>query len=308
MKCIDLVIPSKNPGDEFLCVIRAWLAQELPDGWMLNIFVVDDGSRERVRFNDMHVKERVFLLRNTVSGGRSVARNQGASVGSGDIIVFADADCIPLSRSVVRAYVEALRNVDLGVGCLTSSGDGFWAKYFCEIASRREGELAENNKMAFTSANFAIARTLYEQIKGFDERYTAYGFEDKDFIARLDKLSVALSVVSGAILSHSGDNDLEVISQKIYEAGRSSSKIFMGNHPLIYCKLKYYKADARVSVTPYIMVALLGWASRPLIKVCGIIVNSESRFVPYRLKCWIVKFCMLLSFAKGTSFSARESK
>tara|TARA_R110001583_G_scaffold38447_6_gene124265 strand:- start:1168 stop:2094 length:927 start_codon:yes stop_codon:yes gene_type:complete len=305
MKYVDLVLPSKNPGNRFVSVVRAWLAQDIPSGWLLNVIVVDDGSLEPLLESDDELRGEVIRLRNQVSQGRSVARNQGAAAGDGSIIIFADADCMPMSKSVVEAYVEAFESVDFGVGVLTSNGLDFWDKYFCKIAAQRKDDLSNNNIMAFTSANFAIARTLYEKVNGFDERYTAYGFEDKDFIARIDKLDVEVTVVLGAVLSHNGDTDLKVIAEKLFESGKSSSEIFLENHPLLYRRSMYYKADARFGIVPYIMVLLLGPVSDWLIGLFGRVVNSKSKYVPFRAKCWVVKFCMLLAYAKGTSAGAR---
>jgi glycosyltransferase involved in cell wall biosynthesis len=298
MKYIDLVIPSKNPGKNFSDTVRAWLAQVLPSGWELRIIIVNDGSNEFILSSDLCSHDSVKLVYNKTSRGRAISRNQGASAGIGEIVVFVDADCSPMDTGIIAAYIGALRSEGVGVGCLTDRGDGFWAKYFREISSQREKELKINNKMVFTSANFAITKTLFNRVSGFDERYTAYGFEDKDFMARLVEVGAAVALVEEAVLSHVGDDNLQNIAKKIYEAGRYSSNIFLMRHFNLYKKMHYYRMDVRYCEMAGLLARLAEMGVLPIFEC---IINRNSKWIPYRIKRLAVKIVMMIFYAKGTS-------
>lgn len=306
MRYVDLVIPCKNPDEKFPSTVRLWLGQKLPYGWAINIIIVNDGSSEFFLSDGVRQTKEITILNNNVSQGRAIARNQGAGAGSGEIIVFVDADCVPLKDDVIHAYILALENCDLGVGSLTACGEDFWAKYFRKIAKDRERELYCKNPMAFTAANFAISRVVFDRVQGFDECYKSYGLEDKDLIARLINIDIEVVFIDEARLEHFGDANLRQIAEKIYEAGRDSSIIFMGRHFERYKKMSYYKADVRVSVVARILISLFGCLGGGVLSMSSRVIDMDCRWVSFAVKYWVVKACMAFYYAKGTSDKRAE--
>ncbi len=117
--CVSLVVPAYNEEDGIGPVIERMLRvrQEMQkQGWMLEILVVDDGSRDRTaevvtRYSD------VRLVRHSKNGGYGAAIKTGFRHAQGDYLAFIDADGTYPPESLpdlCRAASE--QNADLVIG------------------------------------------------------------------------------------------------------------------------------------------------------------------------------------------------
>lgn len=299
-RSIDIVIPAKNPGEPFIKCIQAWLDQKMPDGWSYHLYVVDDGSTDGILMELAQRSEaRLHILRNEVSLGRGPAINVGARAGSGEYLAFFDADCLPVSNSVLGHYVSALSlGVTLAFGKLETRGEDFWARYFHDVADNREKRFLAGDRHALTTANCIIKRTLFDRAGQFDERYRHYGFEDRDLIARLLILDPKLAHVPQAGVIHGDSLSLEVICRKMRIAGRHSAALFQHDHPEIYRQMLFSRVDVRCggslrrmlasAIQPFIGRVL--WAGDFLLK----------RDIPYQVKSMVVKVCSGIYFLVGS--------
>ena len=64
------------------------------------------------------------------------------------------------------------------------------------------GTRRETNPGLFWSLAFAIRRSRFEELGGFDEAFVGYGAEDTDFGFRAERAQIPLIFVGGAIACH----------------------------------------------------------------------------------------------------------
>ena len=98
---LSVVVPAHNAPHQLELTLPALLANDLPrDEWEL--IVVDDASQDDTPLVAARYADTVVRLRG-MPNGPGYARNRGAEVSRGDILVFVDAD--------VRLYPDALRHI-----------------------------------------------------------------------------------------------------------------------------------------------------------------------------------------------------
>jgi len=177
---VTVVIPTRDRVDALRdCLGRITpLVDAHPE---CEIIVSDDGDATATRamlaerFPTVHVVQ-------GPSRGPAANRNYGAGKGKGDLIVFLDDDCIP-ETNIVEVYQWAARDnpsIDVFEGRITTQGK---MSSFADTAP-------ENETGGFLwSCNFAIRRTLFDRLHGFDERYPFAAMEDVDLRVRLKALT-----------------------------------------------------------------------------------------------------------------------
>ena len=136
---------------------------------------------------------------------QSIARNIGARLAQGDILIFIDADCIaaPDWLAVLAARFED-PSVQLVGGGLVFPSDDYWT--LCDnIATLYEwlstGRRGTRSNLA--SLNLAIRREAWEQLGGFDE--TLVKAEDTDLSIRARLAGYTLYFEPQAIVIHRPD-------------------------------------------------------------------------------------------------------
>jgi glycosyltransferase involved in cell wall biosynthesis len=297
---VSVVIPVFEDGERALSAVRSMLTQVLPDTTSLEIIVVDDGSRDDTAASVAAVSDaRVRLLRLAQNQGRSAARNAGAECARGNIIVFMDSDCLPLTDGFLAAHLDVLsRGHVASTGHVIGAGGGFWERYQKEASSRRQRQHVRGHVYAGSSQNLAVLKSSFEQAGGFDIHYRHYGFEDRDLLLRLSDVG---SVVwaSGASVRHLDALTLPGICRKMTEAGEYSAGPFSIRHPAAYRVLGYAAIDARKR----------SWL-RPVGRqlgphMPGIAQRVEpalhKTWLPYPLAKTVVKFMSAASFLYGTT-------
>ncbi|WP_279351323.1 galactosyltransferase-related protein [Erythrobacter litoralis] len=143
------------------------------------------------------------------------ARNAAAAAALSETLVFLDVDCIP-SPDFVADYAAAMSEeggVFMGeVGYLpsgaTDRGIDFaeferQAVLHSERAGPPQSALGPcRDYRCFWSLNFALSRTTFERVGGFDERYVGYGGEDTDFGRKLAEAGIPIWWARGAKAYH----------------------------------------------------------------------------------------------------------
>lgn len=134
----------------------------------------------------------------------AAARNRAADLAQGRHLVFLDVDCVP-HPGLFAEYRSALADRDAVVIGRTryepDEPDGeFRVPHSERFRSRFEegGEYEE-----FWSLNFAIRRaTFWESLRGFDEGFSGYGFEDTDFAFEAAEIHLPLLWARDAVATH----------------------------------------------------------------------------------------------------------
>lgn len=186
----------------------------------LEVVVADDGSPVAPE-----VPEGVRLVRQEDRGFRAAAaRNLGASVATGDVLCFLDADTAP-EPGYVRALTRlpALLTEAVTVGRRRHADfrgipvDAPVARVAPEVELPEPGWLREAYETSgnllraddrsyrhVISAVLACSRSFFDEVGGFDESFSAYGGEDWEWAHRAWQAGAVLAHVPEAVAWHDG--------------------------------------------------------------------------------------------------------
>jgi len=179
----SVIIPSFQSANTIDACLSGVLAQSLAADF--EVIVVDsgnDGTAELVRRRFPAV--RVVHCQDRLDPG--VARNTGARLATGGVLVFIDSDCIPdagwaqrlcdwIDNDGYDAAGGAVRNVE-------PASVAAWAGYFCEFREFLPGAAAAP-AVNLTLGNAAYRREVFERYGGFPDGY--FPQEDQVFHQRL---------------------------------------------------------------------------------------------------------------------------
>jgi glycosyltransferase involved in cell wall biosynthesis len=149
----SVIVPARDAAATIGATLAAATAERPGE-----IIVVDDGSTDRTAAIAQAAGARVVDGPRT---GPGAARNAGAAAASGDVLVFLDADCVPV-RGWLEAGLEALEDADLVQGRVDPD----------PAATRRPFERTLSVPAAyglFESANLFVRRELFDDLGGFED-------------------------------------------------------------------------------------------------------------------------------------------
>lgn len=144
----------------------------------------------------------------------AAARNLAARHATSANLLFLDVDCIPMAQCLAR--MGAVLDEDDALLCADirylgpDDARSTWNEEVLLAAGRPHpvrsfpatGTRRETNPGLFWSLAFAIRRSRFEELGGFDEAFVGYGAEDTDFGFRAERAQTPLIFVGGAIACH----------------------------------------------------------------------------------------------------------
>ena len=179
---ISVIIPSLNEEKYIEKTLKAFKDQTFKD---FEIIVSDSMSTDKTR----EIARKYAKVVATKLKGISNGRNFGAKAARGDIYVFIDADTIP-----ERTYLEAIHNIFqdkricIATGPIAPYGnDSFLNRISYAFVSVVLVNILIRTPFKFViGSNFAIRKTTFEKLKGFDPKQGTC--EDLDLAKRAEKL------------------------------------------------------------------------------------------------------------------------
>lgn len=189
---ISVCIPSFNDGYNLPFLIRALLRSKYPS---FEIVVVDDGSRDETRNILEEIRSSrlkcIFHRRNL---GAARSRNTAAKLARGKILLFFDADVMPVGDAItyVANYFESHPNAQCVTGFpgTVVENKNFFSryKYYRDLVY---WTIEHNNDSFFNfrPAVGAIKSTCFWKAGGFDEKYNGATIEDVEFSYRLANIT-----------------------------------------------------------------------------------------------------------------------
>lgn len=159
------------------------------------IIVVDNGSTDGSA-EWLAQQSDIDFVRNADNAGAPRARNQAIARSRGDFLVFLDNDVVPTEGWLHRLLFHA--EVDGRSGCVGPLTDRAGQNQEIEyvgtnsiedlerFAAQRAAEHPRKfrNQTLMTSFCMLVRRAVVDEIGGFDERFSPWGFEDDDFSMR----------------------------------------------------------------------------------------------------------------------------
>jgi glycosyltransferase involved in cell wall biosynthesis len=163
---ISIVIPAYNEEAVLAPTLRAVRDSADATGVPYEVIVVDDGSTDRTADIARADGARVVSVNVRQIGA---ARNAGAKVARGELLIFVDADTL-VTPAVLRGAVAAIEAgaVGGGAGATQDSNDPPWGPPVFAVA----GWLMRMARWAAGCFLFARA-DVFRRVGGFDERYFA---------------------------------------------------------------------------------------------------------------------------------------
>lgn len=299
---VSVILPVFEDGERAVNAIRTLFNQTLPGGMSLQILVVDDGSRDDTPERILDVRDkRVELLRLEENRGRSEACNSGCRQTRSPYLVIIDCDCVPTTERFLSEHIGALqKGAVASIGPVTGFGGGFWDRYQRDNGLRRERQFRLGHTYFGSTQNFAVLRSAFDQVGGFDAGYRNYGFEDRDLLLRLaDAGSIVWTAV--AAVSHMDVLTLQNVCRKMIESGEHSAARFAERHPAAYRTLGYAAIDCRIR--PWLQpVAKLMGPRMPRF-AARIEPALNTRWIPYPLRKGIAKLAAAVAFLYGTALA-----
>jgi GT2 family glycosyltransferase len=245
---ICTVIPNYNHMKQAAKCLDSLLSQSIGTDFHHSIVFVDDGSTDgSADIIESAYGDRIALIYSGTNQGRSAARNMGASISESDYIVFIDSDCIADDPGFIHAYIESIRNgKSLIFGPLKARGDSFWDRMQRKAFQERDANFESGNGWSYSTSNFCIKKSLFDQVGGFDQSFDRYGFEDRDLFIRLIKIGTTPSFQPRARVIHDDTLSLDSVCEKMLSAGMHGARLFRNKHPEEYGLMPYSKLDCEL--------------------------------------------------------------
>lgn len=134
----------------------------------------------------------------------AAARNLGASLASGDILLFIDSDCIAHPQLVER-HLEQHRagHSVVGGSIVLETDDAYWRLCDNLLAfTPFLNTMPAGERPYLPSCNLSISRTLFQAVGGFDEQFAGAAGEDIDLSLRLRNRGQRLFFTPAAQVYH----------------------------------------------------------------------------------------------------------
>lgn len=133
----------------------------------------------------------------------AAARNQGAQLAQGDLLLFIDSDCIAASDLIEQTLNQHKKGVMVASGGVAFETKPYWN--LCDnlvaltpfLAFQPAGQLPY-----LPSLNLSIRRELFWEVGGFDERFPGAAGEDTDLSFKLRKRGYNLDFIPHAQVLH----------------------------------------------------------------------------------------------------------
>lgn len=219
---ISVIIPNYNSqiiGDTINALIH-----QTYDNSLFEIIIVGTDSFDLIKPNKL-----VRFDRSDRKLSPAQARNRGAKLSRGSILIFLDADCIPYPNWIeIIADRFSNNNIQVLGGGVDFEENNFWTlsdniSMFYEYYYKNP----PGYRNILPSLNFAIRKDVFNKLGGYDEKYTVGTTgEDADLTLRLKKMGYSLYFEPRAVVRHKPDrNNLIALLKHSFYQGKYSTKI-----------------------------------------------------------------------------------
>ena len=193
---ISIVIPALNEEPKIEKTLKSLRNQTIEKN-RLELIVVDNGSTDRTVSIAEKLADQVLVRPNCTVGA---ARNYGAQISQGDILVCTDADC-EFENNWLETGIRLLEehpNTVFGGGLKTPKEDASWVEEYWLL--NQSGEAIQQQDLM--GSCIFIKKNHFTLVSGFDESITSG--EDSDLSERLRKAGLDISTSPLLSVIHRG--------------------------------------------------------------------------------------------------------
>jgi N-acetylglucosaminyl-diphospho-decaprenol L-rhamnosyltransferase len=232
---LDIIIVNWNGGKQIYSCLKSIAATNSHSYDLQNVVVVDNDSTDRSLDYLEDTGLPLIIIRNGTNRGFAAACNQGTRGSSADCILFLNPDTILSQDSLIKSlkFLTQPNNARVGIvgiQLLDDSGNvgrtcarfPTPARFFVKMLAldrlfpklfsshfMKEWDHNENREVdQVMGAFFLVRRSLFEELRGFDERFFVY-FEEVDFALRAHKAGWRTHYLAEAQAYHKGGGTSE---------------------------------------------------------------------------------------------------
>jgi glycosyltransferase involved in cell wall biosynthesis len=284
---LSVVIPTMNKAGLLGRTLAALEHQDLGPGQGWEVVVVDDGSTDGTAalLAEQATAGRLPLKVVSPGGnvGRAKARNLGARTAAGDFLLFLDDDIVA-PPGLLAAHLAILTAAPGSgtIGFAVTDPDLIDAPHFHYLDTRGTARLQPGPAPArfFVTQNAAVPRAAFLAVGGFDEEFSAYGFEDMELAFRLeDQAGVHFEVLSLPVPHHVHHHSSAEYFAKKVTCGRRSLPHLARLHPSRLAEMRLHHVVDTPSGPPPAVVSRL---------VRRLALSPVGRSLPHWLERWPV--------------------
>jgi rhamnosyltransferase len=277
---ISVVIPVRDGGDDLESCLAGIVRQSLDEE--VEIVVVDSGSTDGSRAVAAGAGARVEAIPSTAfTHGR--ARNLGARLARGEILVFTSQDATPADERWLERLVAPLRRDERVAGVYgrqlprpdAAPPERYFLDFLYGPEPRRQraatpAEISLRTTL-FSNANSALRRTLWERFPFADDVIMS---EDQEWSRRVLLAGYEVVYEPRAAVWHSHRYTLRSAFRRFFDSGVSSGRAYL----------------AGGASTPELRRAAREYALGELRWLCR---SRQARWIPYAAVYELAKFAAL---------------
>lgn len=184
------------------------------------IIVVNDGSVDGTENICRRYADKIVYFRNKVNMGVAGARNRGFSLSRGEYIAYTDSDCVADRDwlSTLVGYAVDNKADVLGGAVLTPKDLNFFARCVGTLHKPAAILQSENIAKDIPTANALFSKSLYGEVKGFDETFRVSN-EDTDLLIRMQLKGRDIHYEPRAKVYHYHKNNVHSFAKWRFDTG-----------------------------------------------------------------------------------------
>ncbi|MEM3399963.1 MAG: glycosyltransferase family 2 protein [Candidatus Micrarchaeia archaeon] len=226
---ISIIIPAHNEESVIGECVRRCLSQKIKPH---EIIVVNDGSTDRTReIVEEIAKEHpeVKILNFERGHSAAFARNRGAEMATGDVLVFIDADIFVVGEDFLEKVAEAFRDERVAGAVLADAGRHKGTIEKCYLVKAKLTHFHESLLGVFGHYVPCMRRDIFFELGMFDEK--TFYYEDEVFRERMQEYvkRKGMTIVQvRAAVEHADPSEIkEVLRQSAWVGKGLVSGIFL---------------------------------------------------------------------------------
>lgn len=203
---ISVIVPAYN-AEETLSECLTALEHQTISRRDYEIIVVNDGSSDRTAEIAQMCNVRLIQQANA---GPATARNRGAHVARGDLLLFTDADCAPAQNWIEQILVPFSNSEIVGAkGTYRTRQMDLVARFVQLEYEGKYARMAHQKYIDFVDTySAAYRRDIFLANGGFDNSFPTASVEDQEFSFRLARKGYRMVFVPEAVVYHQHDANL----------------------------------------------------------------------------------------------------
>ncbi len=317
---MSVILPCYNSERDLPNVLREIEKQTFKDRELL---IIDDGSTDKSRdisseYCASHTSARLIRGEHL---GLTHARNVGLRESKGEVIFYAESDCVYDEDYVEKAVNCLDGNPSDSAVCLTGGPlklKSTLATESIEIENFLQHKLLAEGKIKPFYA-WVFRKAALEKLKGFDEGL--FQGEDKDIFIRFKQAGYAVAWIPGIHWRHRRDQTTAELATKFFRRGKSRIKYVMKHRLIIdLCKslvpfwafvigifLLFFYPVVGAGLLAFVLILFLGRAVQVTRAVWGS-VKMKRNFLGYPLYLVVRNFSSALGYMYGMLSLATRSE